>query len=342
MRGLLTFREGLKKFYANNSLFIDKILQFILALVIFWSISSSLGFWNLISSPLIVIACAVLCTFMPVNFTVFLAAVMILAQLYKQSIESLAICAVAMLILFAIFFRLVPKYGAIVLLAPIACMLKIPYVIPIALGLAYSPVVMIASGIGVFVYYMVDSVKNYSSAGSGISAELLSSAAGFLKLIFANKEMWLMIVTFCIVIIVVYLIRRASFNFNWAVAIAAGVILNLIITIAGSIKLGIDVSYAALIFGNIVALVIAFILHGVLFTVDYSKVKKVQYEDDEYYYYVKAVPKLTVTPARKQVKKISRKDRDMQEELAEYNEETESDFDEVYGDDYSDGDFYEE
>ena len=35
------------------------------------------------------------------------------------------------------------------------------------------------------------------------------------------------------------------------------------------------------------------------------RAEKVQFEDDEYYYYVKAVPKVTVTRPEKQVKQIA-------------------------------------
>ena len=38
---------------------------------------------------------------------------------------------------------------------------------------------------------------------------------------------------------------------------------------------------------------------------DYSRTEKVQFEDDEYYYYVKAVPKMTVAAQTKTVKKIN-------------------------------------
>ena len=43
-----------------------------------------------------------------------------------------------------------------------------------------------------------------------------------------------------------------------------------------------------------------------LFNVDYSRVERVQFEDDEYYYYVKAVPKMTFVTPERTVKKINR------------------------------------
>ena len=41
------------------------------------------------------------------------------------------------------------------------------------------------------------------------------------------------------------------------------------------------------------------------FCLDYSRAEKVQFEDDEYYYYVKAVPKMTVAAPTNTVKKIN-------------------------------------
>jgi len=41
------------------------------------------------------------------------------------------------------------------------------------------------------------------------------------------------------------------------------------------------------------------------FSVDYERTEMVQFEDDEYYYYVKAVPKNLVAIPEKQVKKIN-------------------------------------
>ena len=44
------------------------------------------------------------------------------------------------------------------------------------------------------------------------------------------------------------------------------------------------------------------------FSVDYSRTEHLQFEDDEYYYYVKAVPKLTVAAPDKVVKHINERE----------------------------------
>ena len=42
-----------------------------------------------------------------------------------------------------------------------------------------------------------------------------------------------------------------------------------------------------------------------IFSLDYSRTEYVQFEDDEYYYYVKAVPKISIAVPQKKVKKIN-------------------------------------
>ena len=48
--------------------------------------------------------------------------------------------------------------------------------------------------------------------------------------------------------------------------------------------------------------------------VDYSRVENTQFEDDEYYYYVKAVPKIVIAKQQKSVRKINASSQDSMED----------------------------
>ena len=67
----------------------------------------------------------------------------------------------------------------------------------------------------------------------------------------------------------------------------------------------INVSIVGIIIGSIFSVLIAKVVEFFAFHVDYSRAEKVQFEDDEYYYYVKAVPKITVATPSKTVKRIN-------------------------------------
>ena len=47
------------------------------------------------------------------------------------------------------------------------------------------------------------------------------------------------------------------------------------------------------------------LLEFLFFNLDYNRTERVQFEDDEYYYYVKAVPKVNLSSSEKKVQKIA-------------------------------------
>ena len=60
-----------------------------------------------------------------------------------------------------------------------------------------------------------------------------------------------------------------------------------------------------LLAGALVSMILAGIYNFLFFSVDYSRTEYTQFEDDDYYYYVKAVPKITVSAPDVKVQKIS-------------------------------------
>jgi len=306
MKTLLVFRERLKKFYAQNSMFIDKAFQFVLALVVFTAISNSLGFMKSLTNPILLAGLSVICMFLPINGTVLFAAALILIQLYKLSIEVMAVTAAIMLVMFILYFRFVPKQAIVLLLTPLACALKIPYIMPVALGLTATPLSMVSVGCGVMIYYIIHYVTVYAAGVSTADeADAVSRVSYFVQNVLQNKQMILMIIAFAIVITVVYAIRRQSFDHSWDFAIAAGLLLDFVVFVIGNIAFDVKIDYGMLILGSILSLILSLILELFLFTVDYSRTKSVQYEDDEYYYYVKAVPKVSMSVPEKTVKRIN-------------------------------------
>jgi len=134
---------------------------------------------------------------------------------------------------------------------------------------------------------------------------MLSEITTYVQKVFQNKEMWIYIVAFIIGFFVVYTIRRRELDHAWKIGIIAGAIADVVVTAMGSIALGVEISYGSLIFGNILAVIVGMILELFLFSVDYARSERLQFEDDEYYYYVKAIPKVAVTTPEKTVKKIN-------------------------------------
>lgn len=303
---IYVFRGRIQELYAKNSKVFDKIFQFILAIVTFTVINHNVGFMKAAASPVASLALAVICTFLPLMVTVIMATVLILAHMFALSIGMLAVTAVIFLIMYIFYLRLTPKKALIVLLTPLAFFLKVPYIIPVACGLVATPISLIAISCGTIVYYMLEYVKKSSVNIENVGAKgMLTQATKYVQQVFQNKEMWIIIVAFIICFFVVFTLRRTSMDHAWKVAIVAGAVVNVIVIVAGDIALGVHTSYGTLIGGNVGAIVIGLILELFLFSVDYARSENLQFEDDEYYYYVKAIPKVSVATPEKTVKRIN-------------------------------------
>ena len=309
MEGLIAVREKIREEYAARSRVFDKSIQFILAFATFFIINKNVGYMELAASPVASFALAVICTFFPMIITVFAAAGLILLHMFSASLGMLAVTGMIFLIMFVFYLRLTPKMAMVVLLTPIAFALKIPYLIPVVYALISGPVTMVAVGMGTVVYYMMLYVKK---AVPGFEAEdapgLLGQITAYVKQVFQNKEMWVVIVAFVICYLLVYTLRKQSFDHAWKIAIAAGVVVNVVVIAVGNIVLGGHVSYVTLFAGSVAAIIIGLILELFFFSVDYTKSENLQFEDDEYYYYVKAVPKLNVPTKEKTIKTINERE----------------------------------
>lgn len=306
MSTLLVWREKLQKIYASYSIYIQKGMQFVTALLLFGLINSNVGFMKTASSVLCTVGLAVICTFLPMIVTVMAATVLLLIHFYALSLPITIVTVVIFVLMYIFYFRFTPKRAWLVILTALAFGLKIPFVIPVAFGLMGTPVWMIPAGCGVMAYYMADFVKGSAAAlKNADAAGLTSGLITFTKQVLGNKEMWLMILAVAVGILVVNGIRTRSVNNAWKIASASGAAVCMVIASAGNVVLEGHISYVAIVGSAVLGAALGLVLEFLFFCVDYSRTENIQFEDDEYYYYVKAVPKVGVSVPQKTVKHIT-------------------------------------
>lgn len=306
MSGLLEIRENIRNFYSKYEVYLLPLFKLLLALTVFLFISASLGYNSKINNPMIVLVVALMCSFLPMNIMVVLGAIFIVLHLYALSMECAIVAGVLFLLMFLMYFRFSPRDTLIVVLLPIAFVLKIPYAVVLAAGLIGTPVSIISVGCGVIVYYFVAFVRTNAALITTLDSD---SAVAKLRYVIdgmlGNEEMLVTIVAFAITVIIVYLIRRLSVDHAWTISIIVGTVTCVVVLLLGDLAFDINVSIVTAIIGAVVSLAIAKVLEFFAFNVDYTRTEYVQFEDDEYYYYVKAIPKNSVTKAKKTVKKIT-------------------------------------
>lgn len=305
MTKLLELRENLKLILNRYEAFIIPIGKFLLAFFVMSVINGQMGYMDRLDNAALVLIVALTCSFLPLGTQIFFGVLFSLAHMYALSIEVALVGLCMYLLLFILFFRFGPKDALVVLLTPLLFFLKIPYVMPIAMGLLGGPASAVSVGCGVVAYYLNYSVVANATNISTMGDEATAKIRLMIDNAVANKEMLIVAVAFVVTTLAVYFLRRLAMEYSWTIAIVSGAVLNLVILMLGDLIYDVSISIVGTILGTIVAIAVGKIIEFFRFCVDYRRTENVQFEDDEYYYYVKAVPKMTVAAPAKTVKRIN-------------------------------------
>ncbi|MBR6526352.1 MAG: hypothetical protein IKT45_00215 [Lachnospiraceae bacterium] len=309
MMKLLLIKDKVKEFYGKYDVYIDPVIKFLLAFASLSMLKNSLGFMSQLNSMPVILVASLICSLLPVNAVVVFYMLFMLGHIFALSMEAFVVCFLLMCIMFFTYFIFKPGNSIILVLVPLLFGWKLPYLVPILLGLTCSMLSAIPAAFGVVLYYMILVVKNNVMALTETeSSSMLIRFQLMADQIVTNKGMLVMILAFALTIVLVYVIRRLSVAHSWKIAIGIGGIVELAAILVGMTMLEVSstgFSTASLVIGMLMSALIALVVEFFLFSVDYSRTEYVQFEDDEYYYYVKAVPKLTVTPPQREVKRFT-------------------------------------
>lgn len=300
MEAISELRERILELYSKYETYITPVVRFLIALVSILMINSGLGYMDRLTNIIIVIVVSLIAAFLPLNFTIVIDALFILLHLYSLSITVAAIVFFVFLIMFVLYFRFTPKEAIAVVLTPVCFAIKVPYIMPLMLGFIGGPVSFVSACAGAVVYYIIKSIGADDSAfSSSFTADTaLTGFKAVIDNVLNNKTMILMVIVFALIAILTNVIKRLSFDYSWQVALAVSSISGLIVLIIGSSALDSEISIVGAIFSMLISAVIVFVLQLFINNVDYSRAEYVQFQDEEYVYYVKAIPRYGVVSTK--------------------------------------------
>lgn len=306
MATLLELKEKFRKIFAKYNAYIVPAAKFLITLISLLMLNSSIGYMSKLKNPLIAILISIICAFVPSGFMVVCISAVMVIHLYSISAEFALITLCMVMIMYLLYFRLASRTGYLILITAMLCFINMPYLAPIAFGLTIGLAAIVPTGFGVIIYYVIKTASIYEAALTGETAS--SSVQKFTYIIESflnNKDMIVIFIAVVATIIAVSIIRKAAIQNAWSVAIILGAIIEFVIIVVGKLALSAGLNIILAIFGILVSMVIAYICQICFFNLDYKRTEVVQYEDDEYYYYVKAVPKISIVSENVRVKKIN-------------------------------------
>ena len=295
---LLKVRDRMSRFYGEHDTVIRILAKFCMALCAFAMINASLGQISFLRNPVVVGALALVCAFLPSNSTVMIGAGMILVHFYGISLEA-AIAGGGMLIVgMLLYFSIAPHSAVPLILTAITMRMGIPSAAAVLFGLVGGPLSAVGVIFGVFTWYLVETTNRMGgtleSQAVDAAEAMVQKMTELMNSVISNREMAVMAAALAILLWIVWLIRRMAVKYAWMVAAGTGLLIYVGIRCISGVVLQIPVPALTVILDVALAAVTAMAAQAFLFSLDYRRTENVRFEDDEYFYYVKAVPKRKV------------------------------------------------
>lgn len=300
----IQFRENLRRFLSQNDRVLERILKGLMAFVSFMVINANFGYSTVLNSLWLPIMVAILCAFIPGSALSLVVIVYLLIHMASLQADIALVAA----LLFGVAYVFTNIYeGRIyynVIGIPLGYQLRIPYAFPVLSALLGKSGEVITVICGSVIAYYLKSVKEHAAQiidnQSNISvSDILMDG------MLSNTMFYVFMTAMVAAFLVTYVLRCSTVSHAWVLGSVVGVSVEFIILLAGYLILNRESQIPYLIFGNLVTLLLALGASYLFFDLDYTRTEKVQFEDDDYYYYVTAVPKVRIEKESIEVKKIT-------------------------------------
>lgn len=311
MTVLLEWKEKIRGFYGKHRLYLLPAMKFLLAFLVFGMINAKTGYMQRLNNIPLLLILALACSILPASAMLLAAGTLAVLHCYALSLPAGVVMLVLFVIMYLLYFRFAPKYAYNALLMPAAYLFGIPYVMPVASGLLQTPAASLPACCGMITYYFLNGITANATklAVTAKDEPVITKFQEIIKQFSGNREMYLSVAAVITVTLMVYLIRRLPIDHAWTFAIGTGILVQFLAFVIGYMQLGMKNKTVVLAAGCAVSAAILIVIQFFCFNLDYVRTERVQFEDDEYYYYVKAVPKRYVSTSQKTVKTIHKNNR---------------------------------
>ncbi len=289
----MAFRNTVRMLFRKYQFFIELAFKFIISFEAYDRIVTTLNYNETLSKGILKLAFGALGGILPPIITILLCILVAVYEVFSGS-PILAVFVLAMfVVLYCFAARFSGKFAYAIVAIPLLVHFNLHYLVAMLLGMTATPIAIFPAAVGIVSYYIFGAVKN-SMTTEKISSmdEVLDLYERFAKDVLANKEMIYVIAIFAAVIIIMWALRQIRFDYCFEITIAIGGLLMILGHIIAGNYVDISISTGRIVLGSIFSVILVYIVQFFRIILNYSGTESVQFEDDDYYYYVRAIPKL--------------------------------------------------
>ena len=254
MLNLFVFREKLRACYARFGNIIVPVLHFSTALLALVLLNNGMGYERRLRAPVAVLLISLLSAFLPWGGICVVLGIAVLLHIFAVSAEFALITLAFLLVLALLYYGFSPRDSVILILTPMLFELKLPYLLPILVGLGGSVFSVIPLSGGIVLYYIINYVHNNAAPlTNGESVDVAQKYLQMLNGVLLDKTLILYLLAFSISLLVVWCVRRLSMDYAWDAGILAGILTMLFVFFLGNFWYGVGVNIVPLLLGLVLA-----------------------------------------------------------------------------------------
>ena len=303
MNKTIKIRDAVRNFVIPNSEWLTKIGKGLLAFVSFMIINHYFGYITFLDNPVIALVLAIGCAIIPMRAGGLLVMIYVFFQLTGLSGQVAALALLLMLASYGLSIFYGSKHMFNIDYIPVALQIQMPYPI-VALSALFGRMADVTSVIcgGILSFYLKIVRENASLfiEDSGVSIIDVIS-----KRMITNPMFYIYIVSIVALFVIIVVVKNSKLKHAWLIAISVGIFTEMVLMMLGYIMTGNISRVSMLIVSNVVAFIMGVAMNFLFRDLDYDRVENVQFEDDDYIYYVTAVPKIELAREEKRITRIT-------------------------------------
>lgn len=301
----LMIRERIKLLIGKCNGIEKNGMKFLLALCTLSVINSQLGYNKIFASRFLLVAVSLICAFLPAWVISIVMSIFILAHFSCISLELMVFTAIVLLLMGLLYFSFHLGNSWVMVLTTVlgifdatgvmlGVVVLLPYgitsVVPICFGILLSALLQFVTKNFTFLFSANSTVDVFEQIG----------------VFFNNQTLFILLMAVLVAIVLIYSLQKMSFNHVWYVSLISGGVIYILLLLLGVFVFEAEFNLTCMIVSTIIGILFSSVIHMLDIILDYSRIEYSQFEDDDYYYYVKAVPKISVAAPDKKVKTINR------------------------------------
>lgn len=312
LTSLFVYKDKITDLYKKYETYINIFLKFVLALLFFNYITKAIGAYDILTKLPVRLILSLICAFVSPAVFVLIAIIVIILHLFKLSMMLALLALVFFGIFYFLYLKFTPKEGLLMLAIPVLAPFHLHYAVPLLAGLKYTPFTIIPVGMSFLMMKLLVYIKEAATTITS-NTDIEATVAAYTTIIdrlMSDKEVQLYVIIFALVIVLTYVLSRLPADYSWYIGIGVGTLANMIGLLFVGKMLDVEVNSIGIILGSLVSGVVIAAYQFFICCIDYKRKEFVQFEDDDYYYYVRAIPKINVSASEVKVQKITSEPRE--------------------------------